>query len=718
MRRIDRILLLFFILTSFSSLGQKQVDIYSLDTPINVGNYIGYCIDSTYTNSLPQIVKNSKFIYPNQSIPNLGMTDKPVWIKLEFGNIALDENVVFQIDNSNLNEVEIYHQLKSDSILKVFHAGENQPFDNREVIDPTYVVNFTPSSLNKSILYIKLTASESILVPIKLLSEPKFVASTKRRELLIGLYAGLMLAMFLYNLFIFFSVKDKSYLYYVVYLFSIAISQVTLLGYTFMYLWPENTWLAPRAIYLFSAVSGIALVMFLYKFLNIKSLSIWLYRILFSVIAIYIVAFIVAVAGDLSTGTKMLDLGGGLLMLFALISGIVGSIKKSRAAYFFLGAWGIFIFGVVIFVMRNSGVLPSNDFTNYTMTFGTAIETLLLSFALADRINIMKVETEQSQKRALEASMENERLVREQNITLEQKVVERTSELSIANRELSDTLVELKNTQSKLVDQEKMASLGQLTAGIAHEINNPINFVSANVKPLKRDIEDILEVLDKYDSIASESQFASTKEEIEDLKEEIEISIIRDELDSLLLGIEDGANRTAEIVKGLKTFSRMDEQDLKMVDLVEGINSTLTLLNSSALREVEIIKDFDAVSRVECYAGKINQVFMNIINNSVHAMEVVESDRKGILNISVKEKDDTIIVKFKDNGVGIEEDLINKIFDPFFTTKEVGTGTGLGLSISLSIIEKHNGKIECKSEKGIGTEFIITLPKIQSLIQS
>jgi Signal transduction histidine kinase regulating C4-dicarboxylate transport system len=187
------------------------------------------------------------------------------------------------------------------------------------------------------------------------------------------------------------------------------------------------------------------------------------------------------------------------------------------------------------------------------------------------------------------------------NTLLEEKVRVRTDELEQALRNLQ-------STQSQLVSQEKMASLGQLTAGIAHEINNPINFVSSNITPLKRDINDIMEVIDFYRT-TGQSEFApESKKKAADLEEELELDYVLEEVDQLLKGMEEGAKRTVEIVKGLRLFSRVDEQDVKKVDLHDGINSTIILLNSSIPGKIRIVRGFGELPMVECLAGKINQV--------------------------------------------------------------------------------------------------------------
>jgi signal transduction histidine kinase len=187
---------------------------------------------------------------------------------------------------------------------------------------------------------------------------------------------------------------------------------------------------------------------------------------------------------------------------------------------------------------------------------------------------------------------------------------------------------------------------------------------------------------------------------------------VHNEIDTLITGIEDGASRTAEIVRGLRTFSRLDESDLKAVDLHEGLNSTLVLLRNTIPQHVNIVRDYGELPKVECYAGKLNQVFLNIINNALNAIKMKPAQGDESLTISTRLHKDAnqVSVSIKDTGIGMTDKVKEKIFDPFFTTKDVGEGTGLGLSIVFSIIEKHHGKILVESAPGKGAEFIIYLP--------
>ncbi len=286
-------------------------------------------------------------------------------------------------------------------------------------------------------------------------------------------------------------------------------------------------------------------------------------------------------------------------------------------------------------------------------------------------------------------------------------------ELNEKNEELRSTLEEIKHMQKQLVQAEKMASLGILSAGIAHEINNPINFVYAGINSLLRDFEDIRPVIDAAVKIHPDAPDLREKiKEIRKLKEEYYFDEAYEAIPEIIADIKLGADRTAEIVKSLRNFSRSEEAGYQDLDIHEGIDTSLLLLKNKYKLNIEIIKNYgDDIPPLKCQAGKINQVFLNILSNAVDAVT-----GKGKIWISTKTESQNIIISIKDSGTGIPKEAMSKLFDPFYTTKPVGQGTGLGLSISYGIIKEHKGNITVKSKEGEGSEFIITLPINQKLL--
>jgi signal transduction histidine kinase len=232
---------------------------------------------------------------------------------------------------------------------------------------------------------------------------------------------------------------------------------------------------------------------------------------------------------------------------------------------------------------------------------------------------------------------------------------------------------------------------------------------------LKRDIAVLVEMIDQIEVVSKEEISKEEKQlKINSLKKSNDYDYLKSEIDHLIKGINEGASRTAEIVKGLRVFSRLDEDDLKRADINEGLKSTIVIINHLLNNIIEVETHFANLPMIECYPGKLNQVFLNIMSNAIYAIQKKWVNEKGgKLIIETTDGDNNIIIKISDNGTGMDENTKKKIFDPFFTTKDVGEGTGLGMSIAYNTIKKHNGTIEVFSEQNQGASFIITLPFLQ-----
>ncbi len=301
-------------------------------------------------------------------------------------------------------------------------------------------------------------------------------------------------------------------------------------------------------------------------------------------------------------------------------------------------------------------------------------------------------------------------------VDLEERHIEVSSQIEAKNIKLESALKAVEDTQTQMLQSEKMASIGQLAAGVAHEINNPTGFVSSNLKTLTDYQEEIAELIEKYQGLMSQlagqeqqgtlsEQIRTTAEEIKGFEQDIDVGFLMEDITDLIGDCREGVDRIKKIVIDLKDFAHPGEDKVQLTDINNGIESTLNVVNNEIKYKATVHKDFGDIPTVKGIPQQLNQVFMNILVNAAQAIE-----KKGDIHIITRSVAQSVEVSIRDNGSGISQDNITKIFDPFFTTKDVGKGTGLGMNIAYNIIQKHNGTIHVDSELGQGTTFTITLP--------
>lgn len=722
MRHYVKLIFIVLILLDVSHFVMSQTNqlvLHNTMTRELVGNECFYFKDTKGEFGIDEMIAlpDEKFTQSPGNVLNFGISKSTYWLKLNVINDAVEIDHLLELAYPILDEI-VFYEVKQGVVTRTLKAGKLTPDRPSSYDHPHFVF---PTELDKeeqATYFIKAKTTEPLILPLYITTPTSFTGFIARQNIISGMFIGVILIMIFYNLFIFYTVRDTSYIYYVLYILFVGFTQVSIKGYTGFYLWPDAGWFQSHSSTLFSSLGGIFALGFAKKILNTKAfLKPVFHHVLTLFILLFCISIICSLLGLKHEGFTLMHTTTSVLSLYVLIVSYYIYYKGFHTARFFVLGWTILLIGALVFQLKDYNILPYNQWTTSSMQVASAIEMALLSFALADRINVLKKEKEISQLEALRISKENERIITQQNIVLEQKVQERTIKLKESNEELNKTIEELKETQSQLVDSEKMASIGQLTAGIAHEINNPINFVTSNVKPLRMDIKDILDVINLYGKVGAnekKEEIMSQLKEVEAYKNKIDIDFVIEEVNMLIDGIDEGAQRTAEIIRSLRNFSRLDEDDLKFADINEGLVSTITILNNRIKNNVTINKSFGSIPEIECYPGKLNQLFMNIITNGLDAVKEKHGDdpEKAILNISTQLVENEIEVRIEDNGSGIPDAVKNKIFDPFFTTKDVGHGTGLGLSIVHKIIKKHNAKIEVNTKEGEGTAFIIHLPLV------
>ena len=353
-----------------------------------------------------------------------------------------------------------------------------------------------------------------------------------------------------------------------------------------------------------------------------------------------------------------------------------------------------------------SGVSPAQALADVARNEGApqAVHTAAL-------IDLFTLLTERNRK--LVQANESVRAAQEElaaaNRMLETRVQQRTAELAATNVALEQerqalvvSMSRLEQTQGQLLQSEKMAAVGQLAAGVAHEINNPIGFVSSNLSSLSSYLQKLFDLIQVY-----EQQIAAPSEAIQAARTQADIDFLREDIPSLLQESSDGLSRVQRIVSGLRDFSHVDDGQWRGADLNETLEAALNMVWNEIKYKAEVVKELSPLPEVECIAAQLNQVFVNLLLNAAQAIEV-----KGVITLRSREQGESVLIEISDTGVGMSAEVQKRIFEPFYTTKAVGKGTGLGLSICWEIMQRHQARIEVKSAPGEGTTFTLLLPRV------
>lgn len=651
--------------------------------------------------SVSEIYNSRQYADELNEVINLGLGDKHHYLKFYVFNESR-ESAILYISNATIDDVVLYQA--TNEIAPIAHHVTSEKYYENILPSNGIAMDLQLTPGRGSWYMLELKSNKQLVTTLSVGTRFGVLKKSSGEDYLMFFYFGIIAVLFAYNLFLFMSTGEQEYLNYSGYIISIGLTQFVIFGYGHRFIWPQNTWLRLNSIQIMGGISGYTTIQFARQFLRTNKLMPKLDKVLLFYTGSAVFAVILAIAGFQTLSYNVINFNAASSLLL-LVAAVIAARSGLRSAKFFLIAWSIFILCVTIYAMKDFGVLPYHFWTNYALPVGSAIEGILLSFALADRINLLKKDKAEADQLRIQ-SMES------QTELLEERVHARTIELEVAKNEIQAQLDHLRLTQKQLVDAEKMAGLGQMTAGIAHELNNPINFVHSNVEPLRRDVQDLLDIAKLLQAIPMGERTPMLQEIYKKL-DEADIALLDKEIPLLLKGIEEGSNRTAEIVKGLRIFARADRETLIRANINDCISSTIIVMNN-AIHGVAIIeKSLDAsMPPMECFPGKLNQVFANLIGNAVQAFQGSDLPvNKRLIKVASSHTDSDIQIMITDNGCGIKPEKIAKIFDPFFTTKGVGEGTGLGLSIAKGIIEEHRGEIKVISTVGEGTTFIITLPR-------
>lgn len=652
-------------------------------------------------------------------VPTLSNSAAWTWVEVDLTHLDMP-GAWLEVSSAMVDSLVVFASCQGQALYRMEAHGSGRRWSRAEGAlqgsnYPKFPLPSEPCDDLK--VYMGVQAGKQLLLPVRVASSSELRAFSLSRDLFYAFYVGIMAVMLLYNLVLYFTVRDRSYLLYTLFLIGVAFSQLFLEGYQGILLGLDSTtWLGMRLVHLIGIFSGVTTILFVQRFLNLKRNAPRYHRLFRAFVMAYGGVLAVLMLGFLNLSFSMINAVASVAIL-VIPASLEARKQGQKSATFLLIAFTAFLLSVTVFALKEFGVLPHTLWTRFAMPVGSIIQLVLLSIALADRINQLKKESSKAREEQLRVSQLNERMVKEQNQVLESKVKERTEALESQNESLESALQELKVAQDQLVQNEKLASIGQLTAGIAHELNNPINFVSSSAQSLRRDFEDVSEVMERVLALGPEDpELQSTITALQEKIAALDLGFTMKEIEELLTGIEDGAERTTAIVKGLRIFSRMDGDEASKANINELLESTSVILRSSFREEASVVLELSPDDTVVmCQPGKLNQVFMNLISNAVQATVMsgkpfAEREVRVRTRRMMQGEVTSVQVAIADNGIGMDEDTQAQIFDPFFTTKDVGEGTGLGLSIVKGILDDHRATLELESKPGDGTTFLITFP--------
>ncbi len=651
--------LLFFYLNSFS---QTEIFLDNLNELQNIGEQTYFYEDASLELSIEDIIDESQDIefkvYPEETL-NFSSTASAYWIKFKIFKVKRSD-FYLNVGSAYIDSISLYEFDKDSNLISTRHTGDDLPFDTREVKvgDYLFALNFDVG--DSRTFYLRVKSDQPLFFPLKVGTLANFAAFGHDLDFIQGIYFGFMLLIFLYNLFLYFSTRERIYLYYIAYVFSVTWFSASGFGYFFEYLWPNIPFINQQAV-VSTGLTIITATLFTQKFLNTKESEPRWHKgsIVFLVIG-FLVCVLVLIGFKIE-GLKLAQVGLLFMAIYFLVLGIRFKQKGYHPAIYYLFAWGALLVGMSLATLESLNMaFVKTHFIN-GIQIGSALEVLLLSFALGDRINMYKKQKEDAQLKALATAKENEKLIKEQNTILEKKVEERTAMIAIRNKEL----VNLNKEKDMLVNI------------VAHDLRTPLGQVKMLVQ------------------LFNMTPTKLTKDQ-----------------ETYLTEIENSADRLMQMIGRILDVHALETKQLKLtneiVGLVELVAHVMQSFKAvSSEKNIKLTLDEEGDCFAEIDRNYMIQVLENLISN---AIKFSERGTEVILRVKCEEGRTRVIVE--DHGPGISEKDQKKLFGKFQRLSAQPTAgeasTGLGLSIVKKYVEAMNGKIHCKSQLGVGTQFIVT----------
>ncbi len=663
----------------------------------SVGTHLEYLLDPNSEFTIETLLAGAEkesWIKSEKEIPSFGFSNSTFWFRFTIANSDATIKSMFLELAYPLHDDMSFYFIGSDGSMRERHFGDLRPFAEREIQYRNFAFKLPFAPMEQHTIYLRLRSEGSLTVPIILWTPEKFFENSTNQLYGLGIFYGIMLVMVLYNSFLFLSIRDRNYIFYVLYIISHAMFQMGLNGLSFQYIFPAFPRLANMSIPFTLGMTALWLALFTMNFLQTSQNMKIVHRVLQFICgwATIIVGLSLFVSYELVI--KQCALITIMVGVTVLTAAVISFFKGRGIARLFLAAFTLFMLGAIVAALRTFGLVPINFLTLYSAHIGSSLEVILLSLALADKLNALQREKNLANKAMIEGF---------KKLEIE---VGRRNELQHKNNLLSD---EINAATLQLVQADKMSMLGQLVAGVAHDIASPSQLLilsySENLKAIERSATRVKALLGETDDPEAVMIQAAFETDFQQAR------LSNDQ-------IKTAAERIIGIQTAILNQSRLDKET-KEVPLKALIDECSIILHSK-IRKWRVLIDCPDSLAISCRRTQIGQLITNLVSNAADELElnqdyVPQKDRADIMlrvSTSVTQSGKILAaIDIEDNGRGIPPDKIEKIFDAFYTTKEVGVGTGLGLSICKKIIESHSGTITVgKSTTLNGAWFHIELP--------
>jgi signal transduction histidine kinase len=711
----------------------------------------------------------NKFVASQKSSTSFGFTSSAYWLRFALHDQRSPEmqassgNLLLTLGFGQLDFLDLWCFDANTNPVLHQRSGDHVPqkYWPKESVEPTFQI---PPVAQKC--WLRVQSGSSLQLPMSLRTQEAFTSARLTTSIFQALYFGALIVMIAYNGLVAVATRSWAYGTYTLFLLSFGLFQASFNGLGYAILWPGAVGWADSALLLTLGMTGLFSIIFAMILLELRPHypRFWMFGIV--VIVVMLATMLAIPFVPYAVLIRIMYATVPFWAVFLIGSGILQSLQGMRVAQIFLAAWFVFIFAGVVIISRGLGLLPLNVFTMNALQIGSAIEFVMLSFALSERIKTW-------QKKLLQAEQEMVENLRNSEQLLEQKVIKRTAELSHSNAALNEAklaaeqaLDELKTTQAQLVQSEKMASLGLLVDNVAHELNSPIGAVKSSGQTIADALQEALVNMPQlFEQLETQPRGLFTQlvgqahtalHPLSSREERLQVKALAKQLQALgvteateakarmlikfqaqdqvtqylplllhphsdfilqtantLSNIVQGTNninlavgRVSRIVYALKAFSGGDNSSLMMLSpLAPTLESALQGYKNSMQLGVTLVCEWDPIEPMLCLPDDLHQAWSNLTLNALQAMKM-----QGTLTVSLHRVGHEAVVSFQDTGPGISQEVQEKMFEPFFTTRTSGEGSGLGLAIVKKIIDKHQGRIQVQSAPGVGTTIVVFLP--------